>query len=207
MWSRFVFELVIWPQEVTLVRWTQPSGPLCLWQCFKSVPFFRFWGRAGLNLWKALWGKRNSCSVSTSTVSLGRRRYLTQILISHVSLQQDNFWVVHNSLFPQIRHLFKFFYFDKKASACLITDSYEPVSANCAGSVRGWQSAAGEQQGHRAQIQRSCKGNPQVFIKSQHVTWCEDNLSAGTQISTLIEKRRDVQGSLEPPIQNTLASR
>ena len=30
MWSRFV----IWPQEVTLARWTQPSGPLCLWQCF-----------------------------------------------------------------------------------------------------------------------------------------------------------------------------
>ena len=29
MWSRFV----IWPQEVT---WTQPSGPLCLWQCFLS---------------------------------------------------------------------------------------------------------------------------------------------------------------------------
>ena len=25
IWSRFVFELVIW---------TQPSGPLCLWQCF-----------------------------------------------------------------------------------------------------------------------------------------------------------------------------
>ena len=33
MWSRFVLELVIWPQEVILVRWTQPSGPLCLWQC------------------------------------------------------------------------------------------------------------------------------------------------------------------------------
>ena len=32
--SRFVFEFVIWPQEVTLVRWTQSSGPLCLWQCF-----------------------------------------------------------------------------------------------------------------------------------------------------------------------------
>ena len=31
MW--FVFELVIWPQEVTLAIWTQPSGPLCLWQC------------------------------------------------------------------------------------------------------------------------------------------------------------------------------
>ena len=30
MQSRFV----IWPQEVTLARWTQPSGPLCLWQCF-----------------------------------------------------------------------------------------------------------------------------------------------------------------------------
>ena len=24
---------MIWPQEVTLARWTQPSGPLCLWQC------------------------------------------------------------------------------------------------------------------------------------------------------------------------------
>ena len=37
MWSRFV----IWPQEVTLARWTQFSGPLCLWQClcilFKKV--------------------------------------------------------------------------------------------------------------------------------------------------------------------------
>ena len=31
---RFVFELVIWPKEVTLVSRTQPSGPLCLWQCF-----------------------------------------------------------------------------------------------------------------------------------------------------------------------------
>ena len=34
IWSRFVFEFVIWTQEVTLVRWTQSSGPLCLWQCF-----------------------------------------------------------------------------------------------------------------------------------------------------------------------------
>ena len=33
MWSRFVFELVIWPQQVTLARRTQPSGTLCLWQC------------------------------------------------------------------------------------------------------------------------------------------------------------------------------
>ena len=28
-----MFELLIWPQEITLARWTQPSGPLCLWQC------------------------------------------------------------------------------------------------------------------------------------------------------------------------------
>ena len=34
MWSRFVFELVIWLQEVTSAIWTQPSGPLCLWQWF-----------------------------------------------------------------------------------------------------------------------------------------------------------------------------
>ena len=37
IWSRFVFEFVIWPQDVTLVRWTQSSGPLCLWQCFLSL--------------------------------------------------------------------------------------------------------------------------------------------------------------------------
>ena len=40
-WSRFVFELVIWPQEITLVKWTQPSGPLCLWQCFWFEHSFR----------------------------------------------------------------------------------------------------------------------------------------------------------------------
>ena len=34
MWSRFV----IWPQEVTLAIWIQPSGPLCLWQCFYLHP-------------------------------------------------------------------------------------------------------------------------------------------------------------------------
>ena len=37
IWSRFMFELVIWLQEVTLARWTQPSGPLCLWQCFHLI--------------------------------------------------------------------------------------------------------------------------------------------------------------------------
>ena len=35
IWSRFVFELVIWPKQVTLVSWTQPSGSLCLWRCLK----------------------------------------------------------------------------------------------------------------------------------------------------------------------------
>ena len=34
MWPRFVFELVIWLQEITFARWNQSSGPLCLWQCF-----------------------------------------------------------------------------------------------------------------------------------------------------------------------------
>ena len=27
--------LLIWPQEVTLIKSTQPSGLLCLWQCFE----------------------------------------------------------------------------------------------------------------------------------------------------------------------------
>ena len=40
IWSRFVFELVLWPQEVTLVSRTQPSGPLCLWQCFSCKANF-----------------------------------------------------------------------------------------------------------------------------------------------------------------------
>ena len=34
IWSKFVWELVIWPKEVSLVTRTQHSGPLCLWQCF-----------------------------------------------------------------------------------------------------------------------------------------------------------------------------
>ena len=43
VWSRFVFQFLIWPQDVTLVRWTQPSGLLCLWQCFfYSYYFFVF---------------------------------------------------------------------------------------------------------------------------------------------------------------------
>ena len=36
MRSIFVFEIVIWPQEVTLARLTQPSGPFCLWQCLDN---------------------------------------------------------------------------------------------------------------------------------------------------------------------------
>ena len=36
IWSIFVWELVIRPKEVTLVTRTQPSGPLCLWQCFSG---------------------------------------------------------------------------------------------------------------------------------------------------------------------------
>ena len=31
------WELVIWPKEVTLVSRTQPSGPLCLWQCLYNI--------------------------------------------------------------------------------------------------------------------------------------------------------------------------
>ena len=42
MWSRFVFELVIWRQEDTLARWTQPSGPLCLWQCLNIIQWPSF---------------------------------------------------------------------------------------------------------------------------------------------------------------------
>ena len=36
MWSRFMFELLKWLQNATLARWTQSSGPLCLWQCLQK---------------------------------------------------------------------------------------------------------------------------------------------------------------------------
>ena len=45
IWSRFAFELVIW---------TQPSGPLCLWQCFNITPL--------LLLPSAMWYKASSYS-------------------------------------------------------------------------------------------------------------------------------------------------
>ena len=88
MWSRLMFELLIWPQEVTLARWTQPSGPLCLWQCLDCMPslyqdlknygphFFylceiigkwvsppSFGGETKeMMLWKGVWsGKRSHC--------------------------------------------------------------------------------------------------------------------------------------------------
>ena len=40
-WSiRFVSELLIWPKDGTLVSRTQPSGLLCLWQCYCCETFF-----------------------------------------------------------------------------------------------------------------------------------------------------------------------
>ena len=35
-------ELAIWPIEVTLIRRTQPLGPLCVWQCFNSLRCVNF---------------------------------------------------------------------------------------------------------------------------------------------------------------------
>ena len=55
IWSRFMFELVIWLQEFTLARWTQPSGPLCLWQCFKmpGQNHQKNWTQIELEIWKS----------------------------------------------------------------------------------------------------------------------------------------------------------
>merc|ERR1719204_2987149 len=81
-------------------------------------------------------GKRNSCSVSTSTVSLGRRRQL-------------------------------------RTSQCQLCWQC-PRMTKC-----GWRTT-----------RLSCSDTKGL-----------QRQSSGTQISTLIEKRRDVQGSLEPPIE------
>ena len=40
IWSRFLFELVRWPKQVTFASWTQPSNLLCLWQCLFIVFLF-----------------------------------------------------------------------------------------------------------------------------------------------------------------------
>ena len=67
MWSRFVFELVIWLQEVSLARWTQPSGPLCLWQCF-------FYRASGKTTGSPCWG--SSASPTGGWKALSRMRTL-----------------------------------------------------------------------------------------------------------------------------------
>ena len=51
-WSRFwrwnLIKICVWTcdmtytcTQVTLVSWTQPSGPLCLWQVFQPKPFMK----------------------------------------------------------------------------------------------------------------------------------------------------------------------
>ena len=76
MW--FVFELVIWPQEVTLARWTQPSGPLCLWQCFiYPYPYYPYihiihiHNHTSILLLVFAMGSRRTCGLLWSSVPLG----------------------------------------------------------------------------------------------------------------------------------------
>ena len=57
IWSRFFWTLVKWYEEVTLVTRTQPSGPLCLWQCFHTpskkckLLLFVFWIKILITTW------------------------------------------------------------------------------------------------------------------------------------------------------------
>ena len=38
----FMVKICVWTCNMTLARWTQPSGPLCLWQCLSfCLPFER----------------------------------------------------------------------------------------------------------------------------------------------------------------------
>ena len=90
VWSRFVFELVIWPKEVTLVSRTQPSGPLCLWQCFEiwsasgwntlnHLSSERPWLRWKINYWKSHQGH----------LALARRLTVPRLIDSCQSI----FWI------------------------------------------------------------------------------------------------------------------
>ena len=39
-WRWNSINICVWTCNMTLARWTQPSGPLCLWQCFHSLLFW-----------------------------------------------------------------------------------------------------------------------------------------------------------------------
>ena len=36
-WRWNSFKICVWTCNITLARWTQPLGPLCLWQCFNAI--------------------------------------------------------------------------------------------------------------------------------------------------------------------------
>ena len=93
MWSGFVFELVIWLQEVTLARWTQPSGPLCLWQCFYSNAHTCFLAHFS---W-AVWDFPNSAQFLLWKGSdIHNIRYI--LLITRQTYISPSFWVPHSAL-------------------------------------------------------------------------------------------------------------
>ena len=54
-----------WPQELILVRWTQPSGPLCLWLCLIA-----YFGENLLCPWHNKRCERTSFGTQYSTVLL-----------------------------------------------------------------------------------------------------------------------------------------
>ena len=71
---RFVFELVIWPKQVTLVSWTPPLDPWFLWQCFE-------WNRVNDNL-----SIVNACHSSLSQITIAHCSFMAVWYPSSISI-------------------------------------------------------------------------------------------------------------------------
>ena len=81
---------MIWPQEVTLIRWTQPSGPLCLWQCFSKCPLpaaMRFTALSYLYLQK-LYIDFSLSSVIFATANFDYRKFFLDTLYTQYKSKQ-----------------------------------------------------------------------------------------------------------------------
>ena len=88
MWSRFV----IWPQEVTLARGTQPSGPLCLWQCFFLIIFRLFLDIKLLwqSKWPWRWNNDNTHQCAQPPTAIQNMRSIMLNIKQIVSRKEEN---------------------------------------------------------------------------------------------------------------------
>ena len=120
VWSRFVFELVIWPKEVTLVSRTQPSGPLCLWQCLYILHclhcLHHLYCLYCLHYWHIY-----SCQHACIYIAIWLKRYVNMVIWLYVPQSKKWEWKCDITLKPKMQK--KNFFF-----AFLVSNPYDRVS-------------------------------------------------------------------------------